>query len=100
MLHVHTVLLLRYHVIDDPDHICVICYVDSMVTTWNDESVGYWPGGLHLGKFPTRYSSPLRRQDDPIVVFWDEPNVRRSWLKEKLGQGRLKLTRYINDTCI
>jgi hypothetical protein len=61
--------------------------------------VGYRPGGLHLGKFPTRYNSPLWRQDEPIVVLWDEPNVRRSWLKAELGQGRLKLTLCINDSC-
>jgi hypothetical protein len=100
MLHVHTVLPLRYHVIDDLDHICVMCYVGSMTTTWNDESVGYQPSGLYLGKFPTRCNSPLWRQDEPIVVLWDEPNVRRSWLKAELGQGRLKLTLYINDTYI
>jgi hypothetical protein len=100
MLHVHTVLPPRYHVIDDSDHICVMCYVGSMATTRNDESEGYRLGGLHLGKFPTRYSSPLWRQDEPIVVLWDDPNVRRSWLKAELGQGRLKLTSYINDICI
>jgi hypothetical protein len=77
-----------------------MCYVSSMTTTRKDESVGYRPGGLHLGKFPTRYSSPLWRQDEPIVVFWDESNVRLSWLKAELGQGRLKLTCYTNDTCI
>jgi hypothetical protein len=77
-----------------------MCYVGSMATTRKDESVGYRPDCLHLGKFPTRYSSPMWRQDELIVVFWDEPNVRRSWLKAELGQGRLKLTRYINNTCI
>jgi hypothetical protein len=97
---VHTVLLLWHNVIDDPDHICVMCYVGSMVTTQNDESVGYRPSVLYLGKFSTRYSSPLWRHDEPIVVHWDESNVRCSWLKAELGQGRLKLTRYINDTCI
>jgi hypothetical protein len=100
MLHVHTVLPMLYHAIYDPDHICVMCYVSSMATTRNDESVGYQPGGLYLRKFSTRYSSPLWRQDKPIVVLWDEPNVHRSWLKAELGQGRLKLTRYINYTCI
>jgi hypothetical protein len=34
-----------------------------------------------------------------IVVLWDEPNVRRSWLKVELGQRRLKLTRCLNDSC-
>jgi hypothetical protein len=93
MLYVHTILPPQHHVIDDPDHICVMCYVGSMTTTRKDESVGYQLGGLYLGKFPTRYNSSLWRQDD-------EPNVRYSWLKAELGQWRLKLTRYINDTWI
>jgi hypothetical protein len=68
MLHVHTVLPPRHHVIDDPDHICVICYVGSMAATQKDESVGYWSGSLHLEKFLTRYSFLLWQQDEPIVV--------------------------------
>jgi len=80
--------------------LCVMCYVGNMATIRKDESAGYQPGGIHLGKFSTRYSSPLRWQDEPIVVLWDEPNVRRLWLKAELGQGRLKLTRSINDTYI
>jgi hypothetical protein len=95
MLHVHTILG-HWR---SGSYMCYV-YVDSMAITRKDERMGYRPGGLHLGKFPTRYSSLLWRQDEPIIVHWDEPNVNSSWLKADLVKGRLKLTRYINDTCI